>query len=479
MVESRYDVIVVGSGQSGTPLAKAFASAGRRTALVERSAVGGTCVNVGCTPTKTMIASGRVAYLARRAADYGVNTGGDIDIDMEVVRQRKRDIVTRWHSGSVKGLEKAGVDVVMGNASFVGEKKIKVHLNDGGEREMDASTIFLNVGDRPLRPDTEGLDEIDPSRVLDSTSIMELDEVPNHLVILGGGYISLEFGQLFRRLGSQVTIIQRGKRLVSREDDDVSACMLDILKEDGITVHLSSSLSSVAKTGDTRTPLAIKVRTELAETLRVPASHLLLAAGRVPNTDGLNLSAVGIETSDKGYFVVDEKLQTTAPGVYALGDAHGGPAFTHISYDDSRIIRANFLPETLPSSASAMSTTQSSSSRRLTPYVVYTDPQLGHVGLHARDLESSGRKFKTAKMPMSSVARALETAEPRGIMKATVDAETGEILGFTCLGLEGGEIMSIVQTAMMGGLKWWDLEAAVWSHPTLAESLNNLWGYLD
>lgn len=477
MASAHYDVLIIGSGQSGNPVAKAFAKAGKKTAVIERTSLGGTCVNVGCTPTKTMIASGKAAYLARRGADYGVSTG-DVGVDMKKVRERKREIVKQWNSGSVRGLDQAGVDVLMGEASFVGDKKVKVALRDDGEKEVSAETVFLNVGERPSRPDIPGLKDVDPARIVDSTSIMELDKVPKHLVVLGGGYIGLEFGQLFRRLGAEVTIVQRAKQLAPREDSDIAECVLDIFKEDGITVHLSSTVKSITKTKDSETPFAVQAQTS-SGTIEIPGSHLLLAAGRVPNTDGLNLSSVGIDTTSRGHIVVDDKLKTTASGVYAMGDCHGGPAFTHMSYDDFRIIRTNFLSTSAASTTPSMPDTHTSRSRILTPYVMYTDPQLGHVGLHTKELEGSSRQIKVAKMPMSYVARALETAEPRGMMKATVDAKTGEILGFTCLGIEGGEIMSIVQTAMMGGLKWWDLEAAVYAHPTLAESLNNLWGNLE
>lgn len=475
MTSSHYDVLFIGSGQGANPIAKAFGKAGRKTAMIERSAVGGTCVNVGCTPTKTMVASGRVAYLAQRGGEYGVETG-PINVDMEQVRKRKRDIVNQWHDGSVRGLDAAGVDVIMGDGSFVGDKKVKVALHNGNVREVTADTVFVSAGCRPSRPDIPGLGDVDKSRVLDSTSIMELCAVPKHLVVVGGGYIGMEFGQLFRRLGADVTIIQRAGQLVPREDTDVAECLLGIIKEDGITVHLSSKVQSVAPSpGQADLPFNVSVQTA-SEKLSVPASHILLATGRAPNTDSLNLPAAGINTTPKGHVIVNDKLETTAQGVYALGDIHGGPAFTHMSYDDFRIIRTNLLPSALAVTTPPMPTTSSSISRVLAPYVMYTDPQLGHVGLHARDL--AGRNVKTASMPMSYVARALETDEARGMMKAIVDADTGEILGFTCLGLEGGEIMSIMQTAMMGGLKWWDLEAAVYAHPTLAESLNNLWAYL-
>ncbi|KAK7414403.1 hypothetical protein QQX98_006768 [Neonectria punicea] len=478
MATTHYDVLVIGSGQSGNPIAKAFANAGRKTAVVERTALGGTCVNVGCTPTKTIISSGRAAYLTRRGADFGVKIGdGPVTVDMARVRERKRDIVKQWNSGSVRGLQSAGVDVLMGDASFVGDWKLKVALNDGCEKKVSAETVFLNVGERASRPEIPGLEDVDPARVLDSTSILELGEVPKHLVVMGGGYIGLEFGQLYRRLGAEVTIIQRAKQLVPREDEDVAECMREILVQDGITVHLSSTVRSILSTQGAK-PFSVKVDGP-SYNVEISGSHLLLATGRVPNTDGLNLSSFGIKTTTKDHIVVDEKLQTTAAGIYALGDSHGGPAFTHMSYDDFRIIRNNFLPDHIPSTTPSIATTKVSRSRVLVPYCMYTDPQLAHVGLHVRDLKGGAREVKTAKMPMSYVARALETDEPRGMMKATVDAKTGEILGFTCLGMEGGEIMSIMQTAMTGELKWWDLEVAVWAHPTLAESLNNLWGYLE
>ncbi|KAH6671563.1 hypothetical protein F5X68DRAFT_247287 [Plectosphaerella plurivora] len=478
MAPSQYDLIVIGSGQSGTPLATAFAKAGKRTAMVERAHIGGTCINEGCTPTKTMIASGRAAYMTRRAGDYGVKLPGSISVDMAAVRRRKRDIVESWSSGGEEKLRKAGVEVIKGTGRFTGPKEIEVVLSEGGEvKTLTAESIVINTGEKPARPDLPGLDGIDAARVLNSTSVMELGEVPAHLVCVGGGYISLEFGQLFRRLGAEVTVVQRGKQLLPREDDDVAGEMLKIAREDGITVYLSSTVKAVAAGG--KGGVDVSITTGSGEVAVVAASHVLLAAGRTPNTDELNLGAAGIETTSRGHIKVDEALKTSAADVYAIGDVHGGPAFTHISYDDFRILRANLLPAAVPATTPAMTTTGASFSRRATPYVVYTDPQLGHIGLHAKEAASGGRKVKTATMPMGYVARAIETAEMRGLMKATVDAETGEILGFTCLGIEGGEIMAVVQTAMMGGLKWWDLEAAVWAHPSLAESLNNLWAYLE
>ncbi|KAF5661581.1 LPD1-dihydrolipoamide dehydrogenase [Fusarium heterosporum] len=335
--------IVLGSGQSGNPVAKAFAKAGHKTAVIERMALGGTCVNVGCTPTRTMIASG----------------GGNVEIDMVRVRQRKRAIVEQWNSGSDKGLEAAGVDIIMGEASFMGDKKLKIVLNSGGKKEVTADRIFINVGERPSQPDIQGLNDMEPARVLNSTSIMELDKVPQHLIVMGDGYIGLEFGQLFRRLGSDVTIIQRARQLIPREDFDVAECLLDILQEDGITVHLLSTVTSISASADANTPFTVSVKTADGQK-EVSGSHLLLATGRVPNTDRLNLPEVGIETAPKRHIVVDDKLRTTASGVYALGDCHGGAAFTHMSYDDFRIIRTNLLPDSMSPSIPAMPTTETS-----------------------------------------------------------------------------------------------------------------------
>ena len=469
-----YDAIIVGSGQGGTPLAAAYAKAGKKTALIEKADLGGCCVNVGCTPTKTMVASGRVAYLTRRAADYGVHTpgghDGTITVDMTKVRQRKRDIVAQWRSGGESRTAAAGVEVLMGEGSFEEQKALLVKMKDGSEQQISGDTIYINTGERPAKPRLEGLEKLDPSRVLDSTSIQELGEVPKHLLILGGGYIGLEFGQLFRRLGAEVTIIQHSSQLLPREDPEIAASMLNILHEDGITVHLNASADRASSPSSDVIELTVKSKDGTEQTLS--GSHLLSAAGRVPNTDMLNLKAAGVATNSRGYVIGNERLETNVPGIYVLGDAKGPPAFTHISYDDYRIVLANVLHK----SATPLTTAD-----RFVPYVCYTDPQMGHVGLHESEARAKfpGKKIQTAKMPMAYVARALETAEPRGLMKAVVDGETGKILGFSCLGLEGGEIMSIVQMAMMGGLKWEQLRDATFAHPALAESLNNLWGFLE
>jgi pyruvate/2-oxoglutarate dehydrogenase complex dihydrolipoamide dehydrogenase (E3) component len=457
-----YDAIVIGSGQGGGPLSSALAESGLKTAIIEREHVGGTCINEGCTPTKTMVASGRVAYLARRAADYGVGTG-PISIDMQVVRKRKRDIVESFRGGSERRLKNTkNLDLLMGNARFVDMKTLEVRMNDGSTRQLTAEKIFLNVGERPAKLTIPGSDTVP---VLNSTTIMELDSVPEHLIVIGGGYVGLEFGQMFRRFGSQVTVIQRRTHLLAREDDDVADEVANILRQDGLEILLETSPKRVQRTNDGRIELTIE--TPQGERT-ITGSHLLAAAGRTPNTDGLGLEATGIQVTQRGYIPCNDRLETSVPGIYVLGDVKGGPAFTHISYDDFRILRTNLLQGG-----------NVSIHDRIVPYTVYIDPQLGRVGLSETEARAQKRAIKVAKMPMSYVARALETDETRGFMKAVVDAENEQILGAAILGIEGGEIMSILEVAMMGKLPYTALRDAVFAHPTLAESLNNLFSTLD
>ena len=457
----QYDAIVIGSGQGGTPLSMALAKAGMRTALVERKHVGGTCINEGCTPTKTMIASGRVAYLARRAADYGVNVGS-IAIDFEKIRQRKRDIVDSFRGGSESRIQKTeNLDLLFGEASFSAPKTIIVRSRHDAERTLTASHIFINAGTRASWPALDGLDKVS---ALDNESIMELGTVPEHLLVLGGGYIGIEFGQLFRRLGSRVTIVQSGSQLLAREDPDIAEEVTKILRQDGIDVLLNANATHVDQSG------AI-VRLEIGGpegATFVAGSHLLVAVGRTPNTDTLNLTSAGIQTDQHGFIEVNDRLETSVEGVCALGDIKGGPAFTHISNDDFRIIQANVLKKK-----------NASTKERQVPYCVFMDPQLGRIGMTENEARSQGRKIRIAKLPMTSVARALEVDETRGFMKAVVDQETKQILGAAVLGIEGGEVMAVLQTAMLGKLPYTTLRDATFAHPTLAESLNNLFMALD
>ena len=454
---SSFDLLVIGAGQGGGPLAGKAAEAGWRVALVERAHVGGTCVNEGCTPTKTMIASARVAHLARRAADYGVRTG-PVSVDLTTVRQRKRDIVESFRSGSKKGLtSKEGLSLIMGEASFTGPRTVDVALNDGGTRTLTAERIVVNTGTRPFIPPIEGLADVD---YLTNASVMELAEVPDHLVVLGGGYIGLEFGQMFHRFGSAVTIVQRGDQLLDREDRDVADAVADILRSEGLTVLLGTEATAVTQAPDG----TITVETTQEEGPHtVSGSHLLVATGRRPNTDALNLAAAGLAANDRGFLPVNARFETGVDNLYAIGDVTGGAAFTHVAYDDYRILRDNLLHGA-----------DRTAENRLIPYTVFIDPQLARVGLSEQQAREARLDVRIAHLPMTSVARAIETDETRGFMKAVVDATNDQILGATVLGVEGGEIMSVLQMAMMGNVPYTVLRDSMFAHPTFTESLNNL-----
>ncbi|HXJ14150.1 MAG TPA: mercuric reductase [Candidatus Limnocylindrales bacterium] len=451
-----YDAIVIGSGQGGTPLCQALATAGLQTALIEKVHVGGTCINEGCTPTKTMVASGRVAYLARRGPDYGVHTGA-LRIAMERVRKRKRDIVNLFRTGNESRIAKTkNLDLIYGEASFTGPKSIVVRTAKRGELQFTADRYFINAGCRPAVPDIPGLSKVP---FLTSTSIMELAKVPPHLVVIGGGYVGLEFAQLFRRLGSKVTVIQSAAQLLGHEDQDVAEAVAAILQEDGIQLHFNAKVEKIYRS---RNRITAQFRV-VGKSRKAEGTHLLVATGRVPNSDTLNLPAAAIATDARGFIRANEKLETSAKDIFALGDIKGGPAFTHIAYDDFRILRANLIEN-----GSATTT------NRLVPYTVFIDPQLGRIGLTEAEARAQNRAIRVAKMPMNYVARALEVDESRGFMKAIVDASTNQILGAAVLGFEGGEIMAQLQIAMMGKLPYTTLRDAVFAHPTLAESLNNL-----
>src|SRR6266850_2571760 len=419
-----FDTVIIGTGQSGKPLSLALARAGWKVAVIEREHVGGTCINVGCTPTKTMVASARV-----------------------YVR---------------KTLEKApNLELIFGEARFKKAKRVVVELKTGGTREIEGGKIVINAGCRPAVPPIPGLDKVP---FLDSTGIMELTVLPEHLIVLGGGYVGLEFCQMFRRFGARVTVVNRDPRLIAREDPDVSAEVEKILKDDGIEVLNSAQVTGLEKSG-------AGVRAGLqadAGAREISGSHLLLALGRVPNSDRLSLSSAGVETDASGFIKVNSKLETNVPDVYAIGDVKGGPAFTHISYDDFRILRENWLN-------GGTATIEG----RPVPNCMYIDPQLATVGISETEAQKRGIDYRVAKLRMTGVARAQEMSETRGFMKAIVDAKTQQILGCTILGVEGGELMSMLQIAMMGKLPYPIIKEAIFAHPTLAESLNNLFMTLD
>ncbi|QBQ54316.1 mercuric reductase [Nitrosococcus wardiae] len=458
----KYDALIIGTGQGGNPLAGALAKAGRRTAIIERAEVGGSCINDGCTPTKTMVASARVAHLVGRAGDYGVRTGS-VSMDMTKVRERKRALVERFRSGSEKGLESTNhLDLIRGEAAFVDSNTVRVQKPKGEIEQLSAELIVINTGLQPALPPIEGLKEVP---TLDNASIMELDEVPEHLLVLGGGYVGLEFAQMFRRFGSAVTLMDRGEQLLSQEDPDIAEEVANILRDEGIEILLQSTAQKVQQNGDG----IIRMTVETPDGERtLDGSHLLVAVGRVPNTQALNLQAAGIGTDDRGFIKVNERLETNVPGIYALGDVKGGPAFTHVSYHDYRILQTNLLEGG-----------EASIAGRPVLYTVFIDPQLGRMGLTEQQARQQGRKIRVAKLPLNQVARALETDQTRGLMKAIVDAESEQILGCAIFSPEGGEIMSMIQIAMRGQVPYTALRDGMFAHPLWAEAFNSLFAAFE
>lgn len=461
MEDEHYDAIVIGTSQGGRFLPVELAKSGQKVALVERDQLGGVCVNTGCTPTKTMVASARLASQARRGAEFGVRTG-PVSVDLVAVRERKRAVVAGGREDYASRLAQDGLELIEGEAHFTAAKTVEIALRDGGTRQISAPLVVIDAGTRPKPLSIIGAGDVP---VLDSTSIMELDELPEHLIILGGGYVGLEFGQMFRRFGSEVTIIQTATRLMMIEDEDVSEEVAAILRDDGVTVLTSSTPSRVDPV-DSRA-LRLTVRTQDGER-QLEGSHLLSAIGRIPNTESLTPEAAGIRLNDRGFIEVNEYLETSVPGVYAMGDIKGGPAFTHLSYDDYRILHANLIRHE-----------KASTRGRIVPYAVFIDPQLGRVGMTEREARAQGRAIRVARLPMSDVIRAIETGETRGFMKAVVDADSGQILGCAVLGTEGGEIMTMIQVAMLGKLTYTAMTDAIFTHPLLAEGLNTLFAMLD
>ena len=457
-----YDAIIIGSGQAGTPLAKKLAKAGFKTALIERQFIGGTCINYGCTPTKTMIASARSAWLSKNSRPLGVNTEA-VSVDFKKVVDRKNKIVKSFREGSETTLEKVkGLDIYKGEASFTAKKIIQISSSEKKTLFLTADIIFINAGAEPTIPSIPGIETLN---YLDSTSILDLKEIPEHLIILGGSYVALEFGQMFRRFGSKVTVIEQSDHFLEREDEDVAEELKNILQEEGINILTSAKASSVKQNDDQSISIIIN---EKGKQKTLSGSHLLLAVGRTPVSKTLNLEAAGIKTDEKGYLKVNDKLQTNIKGVFALGDIKGGPAFTHTSYNDHLIVLNNLTEKK-----------QKSIKNRMVPYCMFTDPQLGRIGITEKEAIQKGLKFRVAMIKMDRVARAIETGDTRGLMKAIVDKKTKLILGAAIIGTEGGEIMTVLQMAMMGKVTYPEIRNGIFAHPTYSESLNNLFMSLD
>jgi pyruvate/2-oxoglutarate dehydrogenase complex dihydrolipoamide dehydrogenase (E3) component len=456
---TKYDAILVGSGQAANPLARKLAAAGWKTALVERQWVGGTCVNVGCTPTKTMIASGRVAYLVKRSAEFGIRSSAS-GVDVETFLRRKNSVVQTFREGSTKSLlNTPHLDLIFGTAAFSGTKEIAVVKADGSRETLTADYIFLNAGAHPFIPPIPGLNDIP---YLTSASILDLHEIPTHLAIIGGGYVALEFGQLYRRLGSQVTIVEPNARFLSKEDEDIAAEIRRILEEDGIQILTGTQVAGVSSEGGVR----VELEKQTAR-ISITASHVLVASGRRPDTAGLNVAAAGIGLDEHGYIAVNSRLETNVPGIFALGDVKGGPQFTHVSWNDHLIVYKNLVEKA-----------KLSIENRVPVYCLFTDPELGRVGLTETEARAKGLDIKVATMPASYVARAFENGETRGLLKVIVNADDRKILGAAMLISGGGELMSIVQMAMTGGVTYDTVRDGMYAHPTFAESLNNLFAKL-
>ena len=445
----RFDAIIIGTGQAGPSLARRLVAAGKKVAIIERDHFGGTCVNNGCTPTKALVASAYAAHLARRHADYGVTIGGAVGVDMKAVKARKDAIVAPSRNGverSLKSLE--GCTVYQGHGRFVSPHQVQV-----GETVLSAPQIFINVGGRPTVPDMPGLDEVS---YLTNVSMMDLDELPRHLIVIGGSYIGLEFAQMYRRFGAQVTVVEMAPRLVPREDEDVSMGIADVLEAEGIALRLNAMCLAAKKHPD-----GVAVHLECQEgTPDVVGSHLLLAVGRRPNTDDLGLEQAGVAVDARRFIVVDDKLQTNVPGIFALGDCNGRGAFTHTSYNDFEIIAANLLDGE-----------DRRVTDRLPAYALYTDPPLGRCGMTEAEVRKSGRPALIATMPMEDVSRAFERGETQGFMKILVDKETRQFLGASLFGLNGDEIVHTILDQMYGKVPSTVMARAMHIHPTVTEFL--------
>jgi pyruvate/2-oxoglutarate dehydrogenase complex dihydrolipoamide dehydrogenase (E3) component len=456
-VSRHFDAIIIGTGQAGPPLAARLAEAGMAVAIIERAKFGGTCVNTGCIPTKTLVASAYAAHVARRGCDYGFVVNGDVRVDMKKVKARKDAISGRSNKGVeewLRGLKNC--TVIQGHARFQSSRTVVIN-----DEVLEADKIFINVGGRASLPDMPGIHDVP---FLNNSSIMDVDFVPKHLVIVGGSYIGLEFGQMYRRFGSEVTIVEMGPRLVGREDEDISQAIREILETEGIRFRLNAKCISLAKHDS-----GVSVRMECDEEPReIVGTHVLLAVGRTPNTSDLGLDQAGVAADKRGYIVVDDQLQTNVPGIWALGDCNGRGAFTHTSYNDYEIVADNFL-----------NSDHRRVSDRIQAYALYIDPPLGRCGMTDTEIRKSGRKALTAKYPMVRVGRAFEKGETQGFIKITVDAETKQILGAAILGTGGDEVIHVLLDVMYAKAPYTVIQRAMHIHPTVSEYLPTILSKLE
>jgi pyruvate/2-oxoglutarate dehydrogenase complex dihydrolipoamide dehydrogenase (E3) component len=451
---TKADAIVIGAGQGGKPLALAFAKLGWTVVYIERKWLGGTCINTGCTPTKTMVMSAQVAHYAREAARWGVKSS-NVGVDMPAVIKRKTDIVMKYRTGNENKVENAGPNLhfVHAHATFVGPHQVEA----GGEI-FESEKIFIDTGTRPAIPKIDGIDSVP---YFNNETLMEYESLPEHLIVLGGGYIGMEFGQMYRRFGSKVTIIQRGPQILGEEDADIATALQKALESEGMVFRLGATATRAAKRGD---GIDLTVTTNGKEEV-VSGSHLLCATGRTPNTDGMGIEKAGIALDSRGYVKVNGRMETNVPGVWALGDVKGGPAFTHISYNDYQILYANIIDGK-----------DCTIINRFLPYAVFTDPELGRVGITEKQARASGKKFKMGTYAIENVSRAVERGETAGLMKIIVDAKSDCVLGAAILGVSGGEIVQMLGTLILAGSPYTTLKEVVYIHPTMAEGF---WSLLD
>jgi pyruvate/2-oxoglutarate dehydrogenase complex dihydrolipoamide dehydrogenase (E3) component len=449
-----FEILILGSGAGGKLLAWHTAGSGRRTAVVERRYIGGSCPNINCMPSKNEIWSAKVAHLVRHAAQFGTMTG-PVAIDMAKVRQRKREMVEHEIADHLENYKRSGTELIMGTGRFVAPKTLEVRLNDGGTRMLTGDKVFLNVGTHAAIPSVPGLEA---ARPLTNIEALELDYLPSHLIVLGGGYVGLEFAQAYRRFGSRVTIIEHGPQLMHREDPDVTREVQQILTDEGIQILASAKVLHVH--GQSGKEVRMVVGTPTGEE-QVEGSDILVAAGRIPNTAGIGLKETGVELDEHGYIRVNERLETSASGVWAIGECAGSPQFTHVSVDDFQIIKDNLAGG------------ERSTRDRLIPYCMFTDPPLAHVGLSEREASHQGLRARVARLPTTAVLRAHTTDERQGFMKALVGHDD-RILGFTMIGPEAGEVVAAVQMAMLADQPYTKIRDAILAHPTMAEGLGSL-----
>lgn len=451
-----YDVVVLGGGTGSTIAAWTLAGQGQRVAVIERKYIGGSCPNIACLPSKNILHSARVASYFHRGKEFGMTADG-LRIDMPTVRARKRAMVSGLNEMYLENYKQTGAEFILGSGRFVGPKTVEAVLADGTTRRLRGTNVIVSTGTRAALGPIPGLIDAQP---LTHVEALELDTVPQHLIVMGGGYVGLELAQAMRRFGSRVTIVDRNDRLLHREDDDVTAALASLVKDEGIDTLLNARVKRVSgKSGES---VAVTVEQSSGKETTLTGTHLLVATGRTPNTENIGLELGGIAVTDRGYLKVNERLETTAPGVWAIGEVAGSPQFTHVSVDDSRIVRDNLAGGNQVTTG------------RLIPFTLFTDPELARIGLNEKEAQAQGIRHRLFKIPMEGVLRARTLSETRGFLKALVEVNSDRILGFTAFAVDGGEITASVQTAMMAALPYTALRDAIWSHPTLVEGLTPL-----